>query len=237
MIAKTLIILANSYKNSERCIAGRELTTTHGRFFLRSWIRPISTHGQGELDCLETAHRDATQVACLDIATVKLIKPAADPGQPENWLITGQYAWSHPPTKFLPPPLARLEEKPAHLWLTPNERTDRIPVETLQKNPPPFSICIIRPLDLHLVCWSEHNVLKNCESRKFRARFTYEKVEYDLSLTDPVAQERFCLPVPPIGAPPKIIPLRSDSGPLLCVSLTPPFNGYHYKVAATILGM
>ena len=58
----------------------------------------------------------------------------------------------------------------------------------------------------------------------------------DFQLWDPVATERYCHPLPVVGEKPRTLALQSASGPLLCVSLTPIFNGFHYKVAATILG-
>ena len=52
---KTLLILANSIKHwPSVCIAGREIKPGGERYSFGPWIRPVSSHGEGELsptDC------------------------------------------------------------------------------------------------------------------------------------------------------------------------------------------
>lgn len=237
MTSKTLLILANSFKHRERCIAGRELVSTGGKYTFGPWVRPVSNRGHGELDYLEISRSDGSQIKVLDFAIVGLQKHAADALQPENWLIEGQRPWRRPNIYYKPPPLTALEEHPENLWLETVERTDQISHERLLKAPPGFSICVIRPEKLELSCWTEYRREEERHVKKYRAKFAYHGVNYCFSLTDPMATEKYCNPVPEVNEAPRTIPLQSADGPLICVSLTPLFKGFHYKIVATILGM
>jgi hypothetical protein len=237
MPTKTVLILANSLKKGGRCIAGREvLWLPDGRWHLGGWIRPVSKHGDGELFQEETAKADGKQVQVLEFATVSLERNENEPCQPENWMIGGPRCWAALDRPAKLPPLAALEEKPADLWIDKAELSDRISPQRLAEQRPGFSLAVVRPQELTIVWWSEANTFKKRPQSKFRARFLYNGVKYELSLTDPLATDRFCHPLPAVGEKPRTLALASAHGPLLCVSLTPIFNGFHYKVAATILG-
>ena len=175
-------------------------------------------------------------VGVMEFATVSLRRNQEERCQPENWMIEGPGCWSKLDRPCKLPPIGALEEHPEDLWIDKAEPNDRISPERLAERRPGFSLCVIRPLELRLIWWSETNTYKKRSQNKFRAWFTYNGVKYELSLTDPVASDRFCRPAPAAGEKPRELPLRSAFGPLLCVSLTPVFNAFHYKVAATILG-
>jgi len=237
MPTKTILVLANSLKAGGRCIAGREiLWRADGRYYFGPWIRPVSAHGTGELYLEETCRADDTPVAVMDFASVELIDNCGEKCQPENWIIKGPRAWAAPARAIKAAPIAALEEHPAGLWLDPGEVSDRITPDRLRAIPEPFSLAVIRPTDLELGWWVEENRFKKRLQKKFRARFTYNHMRYDLSLTDPAGSDRFCVPAAQERDPPRKLTLKTENGPLLCVSLTPLFGGFHYKVAATILG-
>lgn len=237
MPSKTILVLANSVKNKGRCIAGREIVSHGGHYHLGPWLRPVSEHGQGELGYADVVYDDAAHIAVLDFATVRLAHHAAEPCQPENWRIDGQKVWTSANARYDIPPIGELEEQPENLWLDPSEESRRISHEHVMQSPLGFSLCVIRPRNLQLVFWTQHDGPGNYDRPKSHARFAYNGVDYDLSLTDPLASERYGVPFPTTGQRRKVVPLRSKDGPLICVSLTPDFNGHHYKVVATILGM
>jgi len=56
-----------------------------------------------------------------------------------------------------------------------------------------------------------------------------------MNVTDPVFTAKHCKTYPALGAKATIIRPPSGDRCLLCVSLTPEFMGYHYKVVATVL--
>jgi len=240
MPTKTILVLANSLKNRGRCMAGREVVwLPDGRWHFGGWIRPVSAHGQGELDHEETIREDGAMVGVMEFATVALARNENEECQPENWVIeggAGRRCWSKLDRPCKLPPMAALEEHPADLWIDKAEMNDRISPHRLAELRPGFSLCVIRPEELTLAWFSEMNTFKKRPQSKFRARFTYNGEKYELSLTDPLASERYCKPMPAVGEKPRTFALRSAHGPLLCLSLTPVFSGFHYKVAATILG-
>ncbi|MGD0464112.1 MAG: hypothetical protein ABSB74_16645 [Tepidisphaeraceae bacterium] len=67
-----------------------------------------------------------------------------------------------------------------------------------------------------------------------RALFNYNGRPYEFSLTDPV-MDKYCSPFPKPEDGIKTVELDSAGNCLLCVSLTPPFNDYHYKIVATVI--
>jgi hypothetical protein len=237
MPTKTILILANSLKKGGRCIAGREvLWFPDGRWRFGPWIRPVSAHGDGELAHEETIRPDGSQVQVLEFANVALAQNQHEECQPENWVIAGPRCWSKLDRPCKLPPMPALEEHPPDLWIDKAELNDRISPERLAELRPGFSLAVIRPDELTLAWHAEMNTFKKRPQNKFRARFTYNGLKYELSLTDPLASERFCTPMPSVGEKPRTLTLQSPHGPMLCVSLTPVFSGFHYKVAATILG-
>ncbi len=237
MPSKTILVLANSLKKGGRCIAGREvLWMRDGRWHFGTWVRPVSAHGDGELYHEETIRGDGAMVQVMEFATVMLARNQGEPCQPENWVIAGPRCWTALDRPCKLPPMAALQEKPVDLWIDKAELNDRISPQRLAELRPGFSLAVIRPQELTLAWWSEMNSFKKRPQSKFRARFTYNGEKYELSLTDPLATDRLCKPMPAVGEKPRTLALQSAHGPLLCVSLTPFFNGFHYKVAATILG-
>lgn len=200
-------------------------------------MRPVSAHGEGELSHEETTRPDGSPVQVMEFATVSLLRNENEPCQPENWAISGPGCWRKLDQPAKLPPMRALEEHPADLWIDKAEMSDRISPFRLAELNPGFSLCVIKPEGLTLSWFSEMNTYKRRAQSKFRARFTYNGEKYELSLTDPVASERFCKPMPAVGEKPRTLALTSAHGPLLCCSLTPVFNGFHYKVAATILGI
>jgi hypothetical protein len=238
MMTKTLLVLANSHKRGGRCIAGREvLWLPDGRWHFGPWVRPVSAHGTGELCHDETTRPDGTQVQVMEFATVSLVRNENEPCQPENWVITGPRCWEKLDRPCKLPPIGALEEHPADIWIDKAEMNDRISPFRLEERNLGFSLCVIKPEELTLSWFSEMNTFKKRPQSKYRAIFRYNGEKYELSLTDPMASERFCKPMPAVGEKPRTLALKSAHGPLLCISLTPVFSGFHYKVAATILGI
>lgn len=233
MSRRCLLVLANSFKLGGRCVAGREVLPGQDRMHLGPWLRPVSRHGDGELDAREQSYHDGRPVAVLDVAEVTLAGPAPCPFQPENWSLDSLCPWRDLSAAFPRPHPELVEEHPEHLWLEPGNRPDRVSCGFFARHPPGQSLHVIRPenprIGLVLDSWRGQPCLRR------RCLFRYRGVDYDLSLTDPRVLARYERLAPRAGEPPVEAPLPDAAGILLCVSLAHEFHGHHYKVVATVI--
>jgi hypothetical protein len=230
---KQMLVLANSIKHWPGvCVAGREFRLTGSQHSLGPWIRPVSSHGEGELSPNECRLMSGLQPRVMDLIEVSLDRHVADPLQPENWLIDGGTPWRASKAKFEIPSLNALLETPATLWLQTGENTDRVKASYLHQNPPGQSLYLVRVEDLRARFeWYEWD---GRYRQRRRAMFSYNGVGYDFSITDPIFSERHRAQFPAKGSPANSFPVVSERGCHVCVSLAPEFNGYHYKVVATV---
>lgn len=229
-VRKRLLVLANSFKDADRCVAGRELVAVGGQTRLGPWVRPVSRHGRGELWAAEHAYPGGRSVAVLDVATVALDEHRPDPGQPENWALACPVEWADRTTRRGRPPADALVEHPPDLWLQPGQPTDRVTHDHVLARPPEQSLFVIRPDSLRLAFWSEDR--GGYTKRKRRCLIRYNGVSYDLPLTDPAAAARYGADAPAPGEASLEVPLADA---LVCASLAGDFRGCHHKVAATVL--
>jgi hypothetical protein len=233
MPSKRIIVLANSIKKSARCVAGVDVGTGK-EMSPAGWIRPVSGESEGELDPKHMRTNDNAPLVPLDIVDVPLTQSTNDAIHPEDWIVDTSRKWTRA-GKLDQETLGSLEEKPKDLWLEPGQSTDRVTGDFLSKRPKHQSLYLIRPTGLQIELSYEHNPFKNYNQKKARARFTYRGQEYLMSLTDPAFTAQHCKTYPAVGALPTVIQPPYGDKCLLCVSLTPVFNGYHYKVVATVL--
>lgn len=233
MLQKRIIVLANSLKNRGRCVAGREPVPSTGAMVLRGWVRPVSTAPRGVLDPWHYVMENGEPAGILDIVEMTLCGPASDEGQPENWRIDETTRWRKM-GEFPIKNIGELIERPTDLWLGAGDQDDRLSVEE-QRERRQWSLALIEPERLRIRLWQEPDPQTNGARRKTRAVFTYRGVEYALSITDPRFLDQRCPRHPRVGAPAIEAPAWCKDRCVLCVSLTPPFHGYHYKVVATIL--
>lgn len=219
---KRIVCLANSRKNSGRCIAGKEVLNN----VPAAWIRPVSNRPTHEISELERRYEDGTYPRVLDIIAIPVISAAPFTYQSENIVIAPGYYW----VKNGEFPLDKVEglvDTPDQLWINGdssfygvNDRVDEQTASTLD-----HSLVLIKPERLTF------NVVTEGEEfgqprKKVRASFTYMKAQYSLMVTDPVAESAF---------------LRKPNGnyPLadayLCISLGEAYKGSCYKLVAAII--
>jgi hypothetical protein len=233
---KTFLVLANSIRSGCRCIGGREMLQKDGNRYYGPWIRPVSQQGAGEVRTLESMCADGRQPAVLDVVEVTLTAKQDCPHQPENYLIDPSCRWQKIGT--IPAnSLASIEERPAHLWLQPGGRIDRIHSSMAVGSLNPFqSLYLIRPTNLQFRIWEAHDDFRGGPHKNRRAVFSYAGTEYNLPITDPTMDARYFQPFPALNQPQKDIVPRNPANCLLVASLAAPFkDGYHYKVVATVL--
>lgn len=230
MIAKRILILANSTKHHpKRCVAGRELIDEGGQFRWGGWIRPVSNHDEGALDFDERSLPGAVDPKPLDVVQVPLSAPDSNPLQPENWLIEPEQAWTRE-SAMGATVLPTLVEQPESLWFDPAQKSDRASVSALERLAKFQSLYLIRPDKFHFQIRSR--VWEGYPKKQQRGVFSYRGRHYDFALTDPLIGQKY-YPDYPRTEEGDIHPADA-SRILLCVSLTPPFHGLHYKVIATV---
>ncbi len=217
---KRIVILANSFKHHPgRCIAGRVVSVRpDGGLDAGDWIRPVSDLGEGELYEGHYLLHDGTLANVLDIVDVPCLKKQVDPTQPENWLVGMNNPWSRIDSLDVAQ-ISNLVESPQDLWLEPHGRTDRISEKHLAAHPPRQSLYL-----LHL---DEGNVKRDPRSG-YRLHFTYNGVDYAFKITDPLFNQEFEARM--VGR--LEVPLKNA---IACVSLAVPFQGYHYKLVASLI--
>lgn len=229
---KRFVVLANSYKKKPgRCVAGRVLGEGN---VMGNWLRPISDQPEGELLLRHMKTADGSALKVLDIVDVPLGKYAADKTHPEDWFVDNSKPWKRV-KKFAAKTIAVFEEKPRDLWLDPTTRADRATPEFLAKRPKHQSLYLIRPTDFRVVLTNDFNPFEGRNQQKRRACFIYRNQDYSLGLTDPMFIDQYAAKFPSPDQPAKIVHPPFGEKCLLCVSLTPIFNDYHYKIVAAVL--
>ena len=230
MPVKRVHILANSVKNSQHCIAGRELIERHGRRSFGEWIRPVSRHGEGELSSSDCRFPSGQTPKIFDVVDIPVEEYGGSGSQPENWFIDPHQQWRLVKIEVVLPEV--VVDSPPLLWPESSSRRDRISPEGLASLNCRHSLYLIEVNRFRIQAgWRDY---EGTPRMRRRGLFMYNGRDYDFSLTDP-AMEKYYRPFPKPEDGIKTIMLDSGGDCLLCVSLTPPFNDYHYKIVATVI--
>ena len=235
MELKTVVILANSIKKKPgRCIAGREVFQSGTSVSLGPWIRPVSPDGEaseGELmprHCLTSGKED---IELLSIYEIPLGRQRSDHGQPENWDVVTGRPWKRVGS-LKRPSLQKLIEIPPHLWdaSVPGDR--RVAVDAPLQVRGNSSLALIRPSGFRAWAKREMHQQRGYEKTTIRGAFSYAGREYEFDITDDAFAPEFRA-----NATQRRSEYRPEFGDncALCVSLSAPFNGYHYKLIAAVI--
>lgn len=198
-----IIIFANSVKHGLHCVAGKFINGAQ-------WIRLVSDKNGTEL-----SHKQAKcqnphgtfNVKPLQKVIVGLKCRAPLPNQPENYIIDDSI-WQQA-YKIEPADLPQYLDSPDDLW----GENDRVDYEKIQRG----NIQIYQ--SLYLVKVDSLELDKN-SFQKRRAIFTYNKIQYNLAVTDPNFDN--------------LIQNKTDLQGILCISLGEEFKENCYKLVATI---
>jgi hypothetical protein len=218
-----IVCLANSRKTSGRCIAGKELDVTGqaGR-----WLRPVSPRPTHEISELDMLCPDGETAKLLDILEIPCVKPVPQGHQPENVLIDARFFWQRH-NRINWQALNQMLDKPAPLW------TNGFSTRQGHNNRIPESLLDSRQGSLRLIALDRVLLHAGPKAPKFgdmkqvvRASFDYQGDHYCLDVTDPVIESYFLK----TGA----IEHALDTT-LACISLTETWEGYVYKLVASII--
>lgn len=218
-----IIILANSVKRSEHCVAGID---ENG-----NWIRPISNNGEGELTFEQIRFSDYSTPNMLDLVKIGLDINANNPSHPEDYYINGN-TWE----LLGRTPISEIDDlinNEHDLWFQAGERTDRISNQHLLQRNTIDSICLIRVTNFILGLSTEYNSFNDYNKKKRMIYFNHHGRNFSFSLTDPVFGQVYCRNFPDVEQPERLIQFNQQS--YFCISLTPALNGYHYKIIASII--
>jgi len=214
--------------SKHRCVAGREIVSgTDYRYRWGGWIRPVSTHDEGAISIQECQLEDGCIPEPLDVIEIPCTNCENDPTQPENWQIQGGSSWNKTATWTLQN-VAELLESPDNLWLQPQEKQDRATSEYLITLQGHQSLYLIRPENFRLFVETSYWDGR----KKVRGVFDYNGQYYNFSMTDPIIRQKYFPSLANISD--GLIDIENPDDCLICVSLTPEFHGYHYKIIATV---
>jgi hypothetical protein len=220
-----IVCLANSYKHDHRCVAGISLDT-------KQWVRLVGRQVPGCLTLKETCYPDGREAALLDVFEAELGEKCGSNCHPEDVFVTGK-PWL-PVRRFDTPSDAQflaayVNKEPVVL----QGYCDRVLASRFEETPAQCSLGLVHPEDLWWWIREENGKRRN------RAVFRLGKVgrvRYDLAVTDPKWLD--LLNLLPAGIHPHaLLSGGKPSNTLLIVSLSEPFEGFHYKLVAGVVNL
>jgi hypothetical protein len=215
---KRFVCLANSRKFSGRCVAGIEITSNG----LGDWVRPISSRPSEELAIEDRRYQNGQDVKLLDIVDVRFLQARPHACQTENHVIDDEYYWvqtgAYRAVDLLP-----ITKTKGPLWVDGHSsfsgENDRIPLAIADQQS--SSLLLVSSPSVTII------VAAGLKKRQVRTRFRLGDTRYCLSLTDPQMEGTYLA--------------KNDgeydygSRALMCVSLGEPFDGFRYKLAASLI--
>jgi hypothetical protein len=234
---KTIVILANSIRSGHRCIAGKELRIkTDGAYQIGPWIR-LADHStkEGAVPVRIACCQNHGWVKPLDIVQVQLESPCFNPDHPEDWWLEPNKLWQFIETwSMANVPL--LADRPQNLWYAADP--DAVPAGYIRAmGQRASSLYLIQAPEKWRFTYQRHyNPFKRCDQKSRKLELALAGRQHEFSVTDPEFDHRFKLPAetsrwsgfctnPTVPNP---------AGCYFCLSLTPVFNGKHYKICATL---
>lgn len=221
---KTIVCFANARKPPRgTCVAGREFASGH----FGAWLRPVSHRPSRELLSVEQCCRGGRVPSVLDVVRLTLVGPEPERHQTENELIDDRVRWALVRRLGWEDIQPAVEQLVSPLWpcgeSSLNGVNDRVAENRL--NEITRSLYLVRPAHLFVRVMRESR-LGGPALKRVRAAFLYDGEQYLLAVTDPRIERRYFVREEGDYQVPEA---------LLCLSLSEPFHGFAYKLAATII--
>ena len=225
MYELTLICLANSRKPpSGRCIAGKiysDGTTSN-------WIRPVSARSSHEVSEEERRYEGGTKAQLLDIVSIPLLNASPFGHQVENHTLDDEYYWEKEGRATWAQVEAAVDTYDSVFWghsqSTFHRLNDKVAEAAVAAIGSSLKLVLVSDL---LVSVNRESGFEGSPSRRrVRAKFTLRSTRYSLSLTDPEVEEEY---------------LKRGDGEYdvgeaaLCVSLVEVWNGFAFRVVASVI--
>ncbi|MFE2754595.1 hypothetical protein ACFXGA_21610 [Actinosynnema sp. NPDC059335] len=181
-----MVCLANSRKNSGRCVAGMVI----GRGG-PEWVRPVGGRPGHEVSAVERRYADGAEPEVLDVIAVPLIRRRPFGVHRENWLFDPAVRWERV-GRIGWDALCRFEERPRGLWVDGHHTSagvnDRVPVELRDRLLDSLRLIRVPRVTIEV---SPAHPRASTRLPVVRARFRYAGSTYALKVTDPMCEERF----------------------------------------------
>jgi hypothetical protein len=221
MYTRRIICLANSYKHGGRCVAGR----VYRDGSVGEWVRPVSVREGRELSPAECRYGLLRgEVSVGDIVDVQLAKPVPNGHQVENHEIACTGAWRKAGCATWTLLYACQDVDCQEFWADRGRSSrgmaDRVPVSVSTTLGASLQWIYLPHMEL-LVRAGFSGV-----GKEVRACFVHLGQEYRLKVTDP----EVCNATK--ANPPGRYPVGMA---LLCVSISEPYDGFVYRLVATII--
>ena len=223
---KTIVCLANSTKNSGRCIAGIEIKNKQ----FAGWIRPVSDRPGHEISEEERRFKNGKKCSVLDVVKVPLDRHEPYLHQNENHVINEDYYWEKVGGMSVADLSSAVQEFEKPIWphceSTQNGCNDRISKNRLANIH--TSLALIQPKDACIVVSTDPGFKDAPGRRAVRADFICGGEKNFLKITDPNVVSKY------MGKGEGKYPVKK---PLLTVSLAEPWSKqpYAFKVVASVL--
>jgi hypothetical protein len=201
------------------------------------WIRlrdPATPEGEVRLEAMHYTSGDLARV--LDVAEVPLERPAGDCNHPEDWMLALNRPWRR--FGWLPfGELSALADRLLELWHDgTHERW--VPAGFIPRMSEPSSLALLEnPPECRVTWWRElapdpdhPGALLEKTRRRLSLRFAGRLHEFDI--TDPEFTRRHRLFDTAELNRPQTLDLKPPL--FLCLSLTRPWQGKHYKICAAV---
>lgn len=220
---KRILCLANSRKISGRCIAGLEIANGAAA----EWIRPVSRRENSELSERDRNFDNGRDPQVLDVIDVPMLGRKDHNFQIENHLIDDGYYFQFVARATFEQVNELVDRTGRSLWSNISSSysgtRDRISEDSI--NPKDGSLRLIQVNDLEVTTSIEGAAFNNAK-RKVRGLFTFNGLQYCLSVTDPIVEREG---------------LARNNGTyhignaILCISLGEIYQGYTYKLIASVI--
>ncbi|MGA3081400.1 MAG: hypothetical protein ABSD44_08460 [Terracidiphilus sp.] len=225
MGVERILCLANSYKHDHRCVAGISLAT-------KRWVRLVGSQVPGCLTLKEASYADGKEAALLDVFEVELGERCGTNCHPEDVFVT-ETQW-RPVRRFDEPRDARflaayVSKGPAIL----QGYGDRVYSRKFAGSPAEKSLELLHPDDLWWWIREENGKRKN--RALFRSGHV-GRIRYDLAVTDP-AWLNLMRNLPAGIYPHALLCGGKPAKTFLTISLSEPFESFHYKLVAGVVAL
>lgn len=241
MVTVKVLILAKSYKNGGRCIAGKiceDLPDNKVR--LHEWVRPTILNNNGKaIDPItqnEYQYTNGSFLNVLDIADIPKHDNCEVAGQPDNFVVQKNKKWSKHHS-FNAESVFNITDTPVDIWLDTSTSSNKTTKAYVDAGNVSQSLYLIRPASLRITLSNEYNCWNSRYEKKTLASFYYNDVIYEnISITCPATRNMLRASYPAEGKNAVVMTLPEGDEYALTLSLSPIWEGtgLHYKFVAAI---